>query len=133
MSNKPEVLINDNCSWDGLNIEVQLTKSVSKQEKVRIEKGITEWADKGIEEGYGGGFIHHYDKFEWGKNNDWVVVWADLGSVDDSAFGELSKKLSSFPFIKIIKVGYEHPSPLGFLGNEIEKEVDKKLEDLGLS
>lgn len=133
MDGKPKVLVSDDCSWDGLNIEIRLIKSVSKQEKAGIEKAITEWADKGIEEGYGGGFIHHYDKLEWGKENNWAVVWMDLGSSDESAFDELSKKLSPSPFVKTIKVGYEHPDPLGFLGNEAKKEVNKKLKEQGLS
>lgn len=97
MDNNPEVLLNDNCSWNGLNIEVQLVKSASEQEKAGIEKAIAEWADKGIEEGYGDGHVHYYDdEFQWSKDNNCVLVWVNMGAADESALDALSKKCLPF-------------------------------------
>jgi len=52
-----------------MNVLLIFTKPLSAEEKLLVEKKFKEWADTGIEQGYGEGSIHYYDKFEWLANN----------------------------------------------------------------
>ena len=78
----------------------------SSEEQLKLKKAVEQWADKGIEEGYGEGVMHYLDEeFNWNEKGRWVEFAADLGSESNKATMVLFEELPLADSIKEIKVG----------------------------
>lgn len=104
-----EVKFDERIDWDSLSIRLQFSGSPSEEDKRRLQELMGEWADKGVEEGYGKDGVMHYlaDEIEWNDEGHWGDFFVDMGSDDGlTALDELFSKLSSSGLgIKGIKLG----------------------------
>lgn len=121
-----KVDIHPNASGDMDPLEIHSTKFISEDLKKEIEDKIFGWVQKGVKEGYGGGYIHFSGDYSWDKNNEWVKVSLDMGSADEEvAFNELEKILLPYP-IDQIRLGYDFPEDR----YEMSEEAKQLLKEL---
>jgi len=121
--------INPDVSLDMFDLEIHLAKAIFEDLKKEIEDKVSGWVQKGVEEGYGGGYMHYGGDYSWDKNNEWVRVPLDMGSADEEvAFNELEKIILPYP-VEQIRIGYDYPEDR-YEMNEEEKQLLKELNDL---
>ena len=101
-----KIVINPDASWDGLYLEIHFSSPVLLDTQKEIEEKVLSWTQKGIEEGYGGGYMHDESGSVWSGYGQRYKIWLDMGSAEEEAFGVLEGMMSSYP-VDQIKVGFE--------------------------
>lgn len=97
---------------DSVTFKVVFKNSFAKKDK--LEMVVKNWAEKGIDEGYGEGKMHYLEDapdefgeggFEWNKEDGWVEFFADMGSSSEKVFDALFNELAQFDGVKEVKIG----------------------------
>lgn len=102
-----EISHDENFDWFDLTIDIELKKPASEQERKELEEVLANWANKGIEEGYGEGVMHDWseEENEWNKGGKRLRFWVDMGSSGEVALDNLFSRLSDFSGVKKISFG----------------------------
>jgi hypothetical protein len=102
-----EVEHDEDFDWLDLTIDVHLTHTASDEERSKIEEVMGNWANKGIDEGYGEGKMHSWDdeENEWSKGNKSFRFWVDMGTDDETAIDTLFGELAKLGLVKKVRIG----------------------------
>ncbi|HCQ31444.1 TPA: hypothetical protein DIU27_03635 [Candidatus Collierbacteria bacterium] len=93
--------------WSDLTFKVTFNGLVAPDKKAEIVKMVSEWATKGVEDGYGGKMhLWEIEENAWNKKGTSFSFWADMGSSDlKKAVGLLFDNFADTGLVKKIKVG----------------------------
>ena len=102
-----EISHDEDFVWSDLTIDIELDKPVVEKERKELEEILANWADKGIEEGYGEGVMHYWNKEEneWDQGGKRLRFWVDMGSSEETVLDNLFSKLSGFGGVKRVNFG----------------------------
>jgi len=79
-----DVDVDENLDLGDLTIDIELQESASESRKKTLESVLTSWAEKGIEEGYGGQFMDDFneEENEWDMEGRRFRFWVDAHNSD---------------------------------------------------